>query len=406
MEMIKKGIRTFQLLYLLLLLWLLRFLTLLLRLILRLATSRRRKPVKNPRSLLYLAAFFPVNAGYRYRVEKWAEIWRANGMQVTIKSVFEKEEFERLLGGNKIGLYIRPLWKRTLQILSAWRYDRVIVRRELLLFNDYGNLFLEKLLLTMHPDAILDIDDDLSASKKEPRNISRYGRLLAEHPAKFSASLSYYPYFIVGSSYLKEKVLSLNPTADIAVVPTCVDYNKYAPKEYMFQKKKVTFGWIGGSYNLPLIEALLPVLEELSKEYPLNLMIISGKAPAIQPDIELIFRPWSLETQIEDLKSVDIGLMPLPDNEISRGKCGFKLIQYMGLGIVSMASAIGANKEIVDHGENAFLVEGDDWAAQLRHVLEMRQKWQAIGRKARQKVKKVYSFEANTSSYLHLLRHE
>ena len=404
--MYSKVSRFFQLLFLFALLWLVLVLSGILRAVLRLSQHRRRRTNKNPRSLLYLAAFFPANAGYRYRVEKWAEIWRARDMQVDIKTVFEKQDFERLLSRNGITLYTCPLWKRTLQVLGSWRYDRVIVRRELLLFNDYGNLFLEKLLLTIHPSAILDIDDDLAASKKEPRKIGIFGRIMREHPEKFTSSLSHYQSMITGSAYLKEKVLRINPKARVEIIPTCVDYEKYEPKEYELHTKTISFGWIGGTYNLHLIEKILPALEELGREFPVKLIIISGKALSLNSDIEIINRKWSLETQIEDLKSIDIGLMPLPDNEISRGKCGFKLIQYMGLGIVSVASAITANKEIIDHGENGFLVTNGDWIALIREVIAQRKRWPQIGRKARQKVKDHYSFSANTPAYFNLLHYE
>ncbi|MCB1023434.1 MAG: hypothetical protein KDB79_03535, partial [Acidobacteria bacterium] len=98
-----------------------------------------------------------------------------------------------------VRFYLIPLFRRIWQVWSSRDYNTVIVRRELLQYNDYGNLFLERLLLKIHPNVILDFDDDISAAKKEPRKItSLFGRLMLENGSKFTDSLKLYKKFIVG----------------------------------------------------------------------------------------------------------------------------------------------------------------------------------------------------------------
>jgi glycosyltransferase involved in cell wall biosynthesis len=359
------------------------------------------------RSVLYLAAFFPENAGYQYRVLKWAEILEESGYSVVIKTVFQKSKFEYLWHKNSIFLYTKPLIRRFFQVLSSYKYDRVIVRRELLLFNDYGNLFLEKLLLSIQPNAILDFDDDISAAKKEPKTISLFGRLLNENNQKFTSSLKLYDHFIAGSNYLREKVEKINSACKIVVIPTCVDYNKLSPRQYKNNGESIIFGWIGGNQNLSLIESLIPVLNRISKKNIIKLLIISGRSINVSTDFEIIFKKWSMDSQIENLQSIDIGLMPLKNNMISKGKCGFKLIQYMGLGIVSIASAVTVNNEIIDLGENGFLVYDENkWADTIQEVIDKRDQWGRIGKKAREKVLEHYTFDANKEKYLNFLRNE
>jgi glycosyltransferase involved in cell wall biosynthesis len=289
----------------------------------------------------------------------------------------------------------------------------VIVRRELLLYNDYGHLFLEKLLLQIHPDAILDFDDDISAAKNEPRQISSlFGRIMLEHGSKFNASLGMFSYFIAGSDYLRQKIIlehSGIPAANMVVVPTCVDYTRYSPVSYETQSDTIRLGWIGGIHNLPLLQKILPDIQAVTGNREIELIVISGKPLQTEPaySFTIVNKPWDMKTQVEDLKSIDIGLMPLSASDEDKGKAGFKLIQYMGLGIVSIASAVTVNNEIIDHGENGFLVYDENkWADTIQEVIDKRDQWGRIGKKARGKVLEHYTFDANKEKYLNFLRNE
>jgi glycosyltransferase involved in cell wall biosynthesis len=366
-----------------------------------LSQCRRWQPwlAGNKASVLYLDPFFPGNAGFQWRTAKWREELKAAGVKAVIKIVIssfpdenENKKTDKIL--------IHFLVKRIFHCLWALRFQTVIVRRELLLFNDYGNLFMEKFLLGIHPNVILDFDDDIAASKREPRPLtSWYGRLMLENGNKFNDSLRLYKRFIVASNYLKEKVLKENPKvhpSNILVMPTCVDYDRYEPKVYDPQKESITFGWIGGNQNQPYLQEIIPALNEVAKENAIELIVISGKAFRAETSFPIHNIPWSLETEVEQLKKIDVGLMPLPLNERTKGKGGFKLIQYMGLGIVSMASAITINKEIVDDGDNGFLVEpGGEWAQAFRNVIRQRGKFPTFGAKAREKIMEHYTFSAN-----------
>jgi glycosyltransferase involved in cell wall biosynthesis len=371
----------------------------------------KHKGSASEKKILYLATFFPNNSGYEYRVLRWANILRKQGYEVTMKTVFEKDEFDRYRKKTDLFFYIKPLIKRTFHVLRSSQYSHVIVRREILLFNDYGNLFLEKLLLAIHPRAILDFDDDIGASKKEPRQISsRFGKILMENGNKFNTSLGMYQYFIVGSKYLEQKVLQLNPDLPIdhiVIIPTCVDYDKYKPVSYDSTDEVVRFGWIGGNHNLPLLEEIFPVLNQVAAFHPLELVVISGKETTYEDTehFKIINIPWDISTEIQSLQQIHIGLMPLKNNLISKGKCGFKLIQYMGLGIVSIASAVTVNNEIIEHGENGFLVyDENEWRETILAVVEKRDKWAEIGRKAREKITKYYSFKSNSKRYVDFIR--
>ena len=368
---------------------------------------RRGHCAGDPRRVLFLASFWPGNAGYEYRIARWADVLEDAGFRVDVDCVFEHDQFWSWVNDNDSRLYVEPARRRLRRILDSCEYGTVIVAREILLYNDYGDLFLERLLLAMHPNAILDIDDDLGAAKGEPRQIGRFGRFLGEHPSKFSASLRMYRKVIAGSDYLRQLVGERAPQLahdDVLVIPTCVDYEDEPPKTYAPRSGPLVFGWIGGTGNLGQLDSVAPALARIAEETPLRLLVISGR-PYAAGSLEVENVTWNMDTHLDALRRIDIGLMPLRDTPAGRGKCGFKLLQYMGLGIVSVATALTVNAEIVDDGVNGFLVDPDgDWEVALRRVIGGESAFAEIGWAARETVLTRYSFLAHRERYVDFVR--
>jgi glycosyltransferase involved in cell wall biosynthesis len=356
---------------------------------------------KKNNTILFLAAFYPKNAGYNWRVHKWIEQLNTQGYNSVSKYTLKASGFDILLTNRSLFL-IKTLKKRFWQVISSSSYETVIVRRELLLYNDYGNLFLDKLLLKIHPNAILDFDDDISEAKNQPKEInSWYGKLLLEDGNKFNNSLRLYSNFIVASIHLKSRIIEQNVNYNnIAIIPTCVDYNDFPQKIYK-SNKPFTFGWIGGNHNYFLLDLLLPTFEKIASEYKFKLLVIGGIEYKRNVNFDIEFRKWSLHSEIKDLLDIDVGLMPLINDMESKGKGGFKLIQYMGLGIVSIASPITINTEIVDHEKNSFLADkDDDWEFWITELLNGKIDMQKIGNAARLKINNNYTFNSNKENYL------
>lgn len=366
---------------------------------------------KKKKSILYLENFPVENAGYQYRVAKWAEQLRKEGYKVDIWTLFEnKTDFERRIATKPFSKFlIAALKKRYQQVLASRNHETVIVRRELLWFNDYGNLFMDKLLLKFHPSAILDFDDDIAAAKNQPRQITNlFGKIMLEDGNKFNNTLRLYSRFIVASDYLKNKILrenkDLNPKS-VWVIPTCVNYNEYAAKEYPENIEKLTFGWIGGSHNYPLLDKIIPILKKLAVNHQFQLLVIGGNKYDRETNFPIKFKKWSIHNEINDIREIDIGLMPLDNSAKSQGKGGFKLIQYMGMGVTSVASKVTINKEIVDNTFNSFLVESEEeWLNVLKNTLECKYDLGKIGKEARKTICDSYTFDSNIDTYLSILK--
>lgn len=369
---------------------------------------RRKPPKKN--TILYFAAFYPSNAGYHWRVAEWQKRLIDNGFDVDVFSASKQADFTEKSTIQHIFFLIRFGFKRFGQVVRSRQFETVIVRRELLIFNDYGNLFLDKLLLKYHPNAVLDIDDDISAAKNQPKTITYlFGQICFENGDKFNETLKMYRYFTVASPNLKDRILSVNSAISeqqVLALPTCVNYNERVKIKEYSTKTPLQFGWIGGDYNYPQLDLIIPVLEKLSSEFPFELIVIGGKKYTTKTSFATHFIKWSLIDEIAHLQAIDVGLMPLTDDAESMGKGGFKLIQYMGLGIVSIASSIGINKHIVTNGYDSFLAnDSKDWETIFRKILSNEVNLTTIGAHAREKIAAKFSFTAHTSSLIQFVHY-
>ena len=357
---------------------------------------------KIKKSVLFLENFPEENAGYYYRAKVWSDLLSKDNVHSRVLTLYrDKKRWENATRSSLKRFILISLWIRVYQLFVSLKYEHVIVRRELLFYNEYGNLFLEKILIRIHPNCILDFDDDIGASKKEPRKIDNIvGRILMENGNKFYESLTIYRRFIVGSEYLKQLLLHENIHADAAVVPTCVDFCELSQQR---QFSSIVFGWTGISNNMQLLDPLIPILNKFSKDYTFSLNVISGKPyePPVEPTFTIRSIPWSLANDKNNLSQISIGLMPLENSQMTKGKCGFKLIQYMALGIPSIGQNITVNAQIIPSPEQGWLVSNiNEWEDAIYSVLNSTpDELHAIGTNAIVHIQKEYTFDANYTKF-------
>jgi glycosyltransferase involved in cell wall biosynthesis len=362
--------------------------------------SIKNKPKKD---VLYLEGFPYDGSGYQYRVRRWKEIFKKEGYKVDSKTLIkDSDRFFKLINPDRFRYFlIISMVTRLFQLFTIRNYETVIVRRNLILYNSYGALFFEKLMYEIHPNLILDIDDDLSAIHQ--RESSFFSRLMMEESKYFEKSLSYYKKFIVGSHYLKGLIMQENDLikdVDVCIIPTCVDYDKYKMKRYEQSREVTIFGWIGGNQNLHLLEKVIKPLNILFQNKPIELHVISGMEYHFDANFPVKFIKWSLETEVEELKKIDVGIMPINDDKVGRGKCGFKLLQYMGVGVPGIASAVTINNQIIDDNENGWLVRDESlWLETLEKAIDNKARLATFGKLAQNKVLENYSFIANQEKY-------
>jgi glycosyltransferase involved in cell wall biosynthesis len=204
-----------------------------------------------------------------------------------------------------------------------------------------------------------------------------------------------------GNAWLANYAHQFN--GSVTVNPTTIDTENWHTLAQAPSKKndyRIIIGWTGTHY----LSSLVGVFQHLEKKYPIVLRIISNKDLKL-PLANVEFLSWKKETEIQDLQTFDIGIMPLPDDAWAKGKCGFKALQYMSLGIPSVVSNVGVNVEIIEQGVNGYCCANlDEWQTNLERLILDKIVREEIGMKARAVVVDHFSVRSNGGNFLSLFR--
>ena len=245
---------------------------------------------------------------------------------------------------------------------------------------------------------VFDLDDSIFTSPK----MDWSGPTRAKVLARLSAVLEASDLVIAGNRFLASKTREIGARR-VEVLPTCLDLSGYRAREH--RQGPPVVGWIGSSVNHFYLDNLSGVMRGLSGEFPgLRLLVVSDKEYRMD-GVEVENSRWSEGSEIDDLLRMDVGLMPLADDDWTRGKCAFKAIQYMACGIPSVCSPVGANIELVEDGVDGFLPKDESgWFDALAALLSSPEKRAGMGRAAYGKIESEYSLAAVGPGFVGLLR--
>jgi glycosyltransferase involved in cell wall biosynthesis len=178
---------------------------------------------------------------------------------------------------------------------------------------------------------------------------------------------------------------------NVVIIPSAVETRNIPVKDYTAVYEDTIIGWVGAKGNLRHLEMLSPVFRELSNGYSIRVNVICDGAIDF-PSVKVKNIPWSLETQEKEIALFDIGVMPLPDNRWTQGKCGYKAIQYMAAAVPPVISDVGSNRDILDHDREGFLVPSiEGFYSTLKLLVEDKSRREEIGVNARKKAEKRFS---------------
>lgn len=261
-------------------------------------------------------------------------------------------------------------------------------------------IVLQKRLLTTPELAMLrrraglvafDFDDALwtcHPNVTDPEQRERTARRATEGLARTAARVDL---VVAGNSFLAARLKSL--ARRVEILPTPIDTRIYLPPAQRPEAGRITVGWMGTSCNLFFLPEVFAALRQVGDL--VRVFVVSDEPCVFPSGLPATFLSWSSAAEVEHLQAMDVGLMPLTDDEYTRGKCGFKLLQYMACGAVPVASDVGFNREIVQHGVNGFLVRGAaetvDCVARLARDPALRQ---AMAEAARATVQEKFSLTA------------
>ncbi len=210
-------------------------------------------------------------------------------------------------------------------------------------------------------------------------------------------------FVIAGNQFLKSEVLPYNP--NVTVIPTSINLSHYTFKEDFYREGSPTIGWLGSSSTLKYLKTLMPIFGNLYQRYPHFQVKIVCDQFLDSSKVPLTKKRWSLEEEEADLKSFDIGVMPLSNDLWSKGKCGLKILQYQSVGIPVVCTPVGINRDIVEDGVNGFWAEdGDAWEDRLLKLIRDEGLRREMGLEGRKIVENDYSLDINAPKMVEVFK--
>jgi glycosyltransferase involved in cell wall biosynthesis len=258
------------------------------------------------------------------------------------------------------------------------------------------------LLYAQNKNIIFDFDDALFLSEKQQEGT--FGKVMLKKSKKgIDSMLRRSKRTIVGNSFLGSYAERF--CADVVKIPIAIDINRYLPLATAVQRERITFGWIGRERNAYYLEDLQNVFKRLSEESDKIELYIIGMDKVNIDTFPIKYEVWDYRTEVDSLTRIDIGLMPLRNDDWSRGKGGCKLLQYMALAIPTVSSPVGINKEIISDGVNGFLASTDDeWVEKISRLIQNFNLRKEIGAKARETVCQRYSLDKWVEPFCNALK--
>ncbi len=339
----------------------------------------------------------------RFRFEQYLDILHQHGHTYRLASFLDDATWRILYKPGQAALkalgIVRGFGRRLGHVLAAIGYDFVFVHREAA---PLGPPVFEWLLTkVLRKRVIYDFDDAIWLANTSEANKIAAG-LKWHHKVANICRWAYKN--SCGNAYLAAYARQYNPNT--VINPTTIDtLHLHNQVRDQLAFGPLVIGWTGTHSTLKYLLPVVPVLAQLEAEgLKFEFRVISNQPPAFDQPLEsLRFVPWQKATEIADLLTFHVGLMPLEDDKWAQGKCAFKALQYMALGIPALVSPVGMNTEVVQDDMNGYICrEPADWHLRLRQLLTNAQHRQQLGHAARQTIEQRYSVVANTPNFLRL----
>lgn len=351
--------------------------------------------------ILFIAAHRPDRSpSQRYRFEQYFSFLRSKGYECTLSYVINEKNDAYFYGQDNTFRKFLILLGSVLTRIGDWRnyhsYDIVFVQREALMI---GSTFFERRIKKSGAKFVFDFDDSIWLMDTSEGN-KKYEWL--KNPEKTATNIRLADMVFAGNAYLANYARHINK--NVHIVPTTIDTDKHLPDHKTRNKETLVIGWSGSITTIKHFEYALEFLHKIKQQFGDRVQFkVMGDETYVNEELGINGIKWSAATEVDVLNTFDIGIMPLPDDEWAKGKCGLKGLSYMALEIPTVMSPVGVNTEIIQHGENGFLASTtDEWVDCISRLLESKELRENMGRAARKTVVEKYSVESQKQRYLQL----
>jgi len=353
------------------------------------------------KKVLILCAHRPNRSpSQRYRFEQYLPFLEKHGFTFTWSFLLNEKDDKLFYSAGhflkKVSILFKSFLTRKKDVNRFKNFDIIFIQREA---NFLGTAYFEKKAFRSGAKVIFDFDDSIWLSDTSPGN-KKWEWI--KKPAKFFDNLKYAHVVIGGNNYLAEKAKTINKNT--VIIPTTINTDLHIPKPELRNKEQLTIGWSGSISTIKHFELLIPVMKKIKEKYKAKVRFkIIGQKKYENPEINVSCIEWTEKSEVDELNSFDIGIMPLPDDEWANGKCGLKGLSYMACGIPAVMSNVGVNNKIIMDGVNGFLVNNEnEWFEKLCLLIEDKDLREKIGSEGRKTVIEKYSVTANKNKYLQI----
>lgn len=286
----------------------------------------------------------------------------------------------------KVGIHaeVRAYPKGIADKMRLWRelrtFDIIYLQKKL------PSPFEVKLLRSYSRQLIFDFDDAIYYSDDSHASFESRSRQM-----KFRSIVQAADLVIAGNRLLADYAGRLNNK--VFVLPSSVETRGIPVKSHAGGNRDIVIGWVGGKGNLRHLTILTDVFQKLAHRNTIRVKVICSETIRI-PGLQVDFVPWSLETQDKEIALFDIGVMPLPANKWTEGKCAYKALQYMAAGVPPIVSDVGINREVVENGKEGLVVScPEGFHDAIQSLLDDEKQRMELGCNARRKAETYYSVE-------------
>jgi glycosyltransferase involved in cell wall biosynthesis len=330
--------------------------------------------------VLGLSLYGAQAASARYRLMQYVPGLRAAGIDLEVHPLLADDYVRARFSGTRVPArsIIKYYLNRAVLLGRQQNYDLAIINGELF---PYLPGMLESRVLRV--PYIYDLDDAFFVKYR----LERFKGVSFILKDKFKPIISRAAAVTAGSHYLERHVRMWNGATHF--LPTVVDTQRYvrAPRN---TEGVFTIGWIGSPSTSAYLSLLSEPLYQLGRESPVRFVVVGGHCAPI-PGVEVVVQQWTEADEVNTINTFDVGVMPLFDDEWARGKCAFKLIQYMSCGVPVVASPVGANEEVVSTTSGFFASNSEEWVTNLRHLRDCASLRKRMGSAARERIEMCYS---------------
>ncbi|MEO8069642.1 MAG: glycosyltransferase family 4 protein [Flavobacteriales bacterium] len=351
--------------------------------------------------ILFIASHRPGRApGQRFRFEQYIPHLEKNGWQCELSSLVNEADDKVLYSKGNYFKKARFVAKcntvRSRDAARANDFDIIFLFREALMSR---SIAFEQRMRKSRAKLIFDFDDAIWLPNVSDAN--RRWRWMKD-PGKTPKLIALSDLILAGNQYLADYSKPYN--GNVMVMPTTIDTEEYQPAPRN-GNGPICIGWSGSITTIQHFKYALPALQQLKRRFGGRISFrVIGDGTFREPSLGIEGMPWRKDTEVADLNAIDIGIMPLPDDEWARGKCGLKGLQYMALGIPTLMSPVGVNGDIINDGENGFLAgTTEEWVEKVARLVEDADLRQRMGTAARRTVQERYSLSAWQDRYLQLM---